>query len=107
MSAWGREREARDARITAGRSLADGKHVAAADAVALLEAVLRPGDRVCLEGDNQKQADCLARALAASPQAEVFFPEVDARVWREVRREPREGFDFVTYEREPHEFTKR
>ena len=42
-----------------------------------------------------------------SPEAEVFFPEVDARVWREVRREPREGFDFVTYEREPHEFTNR
>jgi len=71
VSAWGREREARDARITAGRSLADGKHVAAADAVALLEAVLRPGDRVCLEGDNQKQADCLARALAACDPARV------------------------------------
>ncbi|MCJ2141244.1 malonate decarboxylase subunit alpha [Methylobacterium sp. E-066] len=26
--------------------------------------MLRPGDRVCLEGDNQKQADCLARGLA-------------------------------------------
>ena len=26
----------------------------------LLEAVIRPGDRVCLEGDNQKQADFLA-----------------------------------------------
>lgn len=42
-----------------------------------------------------------------SPEAEVFFPEVDARVWREVRRDPREGFDFVTYEREPHGFTSR
>ena len=30
-----------------------------------MEAVLRPGDRVCIEGDNQKQADLLARALAA------------------------------------------
>jgi malonate decarboxylase alpha subunit len=39
--------------------------VAAHDATALLEAVLRPGDRVCLEGDNQKQADLLAAALAA------------------------------------------
>lgn len=42
-----------------------------------------------------------------SPEAEVFFPEVDARVWHEVRRDPREGFDFVTYEREPHRFTSR
>ncbi|RZL90985.1 MAG: malonate decarboxylase subunit alpha, partial [Variovorax sp.] len=31
----------------------------------LLEAVLEPGDRVCLEGNNQKQADFLARALVA------------------------------------------
>jgi malonate decarboxylase alpha subunit len=31
---------------------------------AFLEAVIRPGDRVCLEGDNQKQADFLAEALA-------------------------------------------
>ena len=36
----------------------------ARDAIALLEAVIRPGDRVCLEGDNQKQADLSAGALA-------------------------------------------
>jgi malonate decarboxylase alpha subunit len=35
------------------------------DVVALLETVIRPGDRVCLEGDNQKQADFLAQCLAA------------------------------------------
>jgi malonate decarboxylase alpha subunit len=34
----------------------------------LLEAVIEPGDRVAIEGDNQKQADFLAGALAkASP----------------------------------------
>ena len=42
--------------------------------------------------------------IAASPQAGVFFPEVDDG-WREVQRTPREGFDFVTYEREPHRIT--
>jgi malonate decarboxylase alpha subunit len=43
--------------------------VDAADAVALLEAVLEPGDRVCLEGNNQKQADFLAETLTrCSPQ---------------------------------------
>lgn len=31
--------------------------------VALLEALLEPGDRICLEGNNQEQADFLARAL--------------------------------------------
>src|SRR5713101_6152852 len=62
MRTW---REARDARIDAGRALAKHKLVKARDAVALLEGVIRPGDRVCLEGDNQKQADFLARCLAA------------------------------------------
>ena len=42
-----------------------GKTVAAGDVVALLEAIIEPGDRVCLEGNNQKQADFLAEALAA------------------------------------------
>ncbi|CAX21703.1 malonate decarboxylase, alpha subunit [Methylorubrum extorquens DM4] len=64
MSGWGRERAARDARIEAGRAHAAGKVVTAANVVALLEAILQPGDRVCLEGDNQKQADCLARGLS-------------------------------------------
>ena len=39
------------------------KRVSKERAVDLLHAVLRRGDRVCLEGDNQKQADFLARAL--------------------------------------------
>jgi malonate decarboxylase alpha subunit len=42
---------------------ANGKIVDAAAVVALLEEVIEAGDRVCLEGDNQKQADFLARAL--------------------------------------------
>src|SRR5262249_43579592 len=55
----------RAARVRAGAAFANGKVVEARKVTALLEAVLRPGDRVCLEGDNQKQADLLARALAA------------------------------------------
>jgi len=45
-----------------------GKQVASEQAVALLNAALMPFDRVCLEGNNQKQADFLARALV---QADV------------------------------------
>ncbi|CAO4184422.1 malonate decarboxylase subunit alpha [Methylorubrum extorquens] len=71
MSGWGRERAARDARIEAGRAHAAGKVVTAANVVALLEAILQPGDRVCLEGDNQKQADCLARGLSQCDPARV------------------------------------
>jgi malonate decarboxylase alpha subunit len=40
-----------------------GKVVASEAIVALLEATIEPGDRVCLEGNNQKQADFLAKAL--------------------------------------------
>jgi malonate decarboxylase alpha subunit len=64
MTVWRKAQSSRDARIAAGSKLAQGKVVNARDATALLEAVIRPGDRVCLEGDNQKQADLLASALA-------------------------------------------
>lgn len=50
-------------RLAAAKGLAKGKIVDAADTVALLEAVLRPGDMVNIEGDNQKQADFLAKKL--------------------------------------------
>ena len=68
---WRRGREARDARIEAGSRLARGKVVEARDATRLMEAVVRPGDRVCLEGDNQKQADLLSSALLAVYPAKV------------------------------------
>lgn len=48
-----------------------GKCVDAGSATRVLAAVLRPGDRVCLEGNNQKQADFLASALAALDPADV------------------------------------
>jgi hypothetical protein len=64
MAEWNKHKQQRDARLAAGAKFASGKLVDKADAVALLEAVIRSGDRVCLEGDNQKQADFLARALA-------------------------------------------
>src|SRR5580658_8262319 len=66
MIDWQSERRARDERIAAGRRFAAGKMVAPKDTTALLEAVIRPGDRICLEGDNQKQADFLAARLAAA-----------------------------------------
>ena len=71
MAAWRKAREMRDTRILAGSKVAAGKIVEGHDAVALLEAVIQPGDRVCLEGDNQKQADLLAGALAGVDVAKV------------------------------------
>ena len=64
-------RRERDQRLLAGACHAEGKRVRREDATALLEAVIRPGDRVCLEGDNQKQADLLAVALATADVAKL------------------------------------
>src|SRR3954453_20456187 len=64
MRDWSTQKAALAGRVAAGRRHASGKAVAVADLPEFLEAVLRPGDRVCLEGDNQKQADLLAGALA-------------------------------------------
>ena len=47
----------------AAEILGDGKIVAAKDVTRLLEAVIHPGDKVNLEGNNQKQADFLAERL--------------------------------------------
>ena len=43
----------------------NGKILDAGHIVEVLERLIRPGDRVCVEGDNQKQADFLSRSLAA------------------------------------------
>jgi malonate decarboxylase alpha subunit len=59
----------RAARLTQAAHLARGKIVEAGDTLALLEAILRPGDRVCIEGNNQKHADFLSACLAkADPE---------------------------------------
>ncbi|RAZ92367.1 malonate decarboxylase subunit alpha [Mesorhizobium hawassense] len=63
MRDWNAKGRDRQARREAGGRLAAGKFIEPSKLVAFLEAVLKPGDRVCLEGDNQKQADLLAKAL--------------------------------------------
>ena len=64
-------RRARQRRLQAGAQYAQGKRVSRQNATALLEAVIQSGDRVCLEGDNQKQADLLAVSLAAMDSNKV------------------------------------
>ncbi|WP_428668533.1 malonate decarboxylase subunit alpha [Reyranella sp.] len=70
-ASWHRGRDARNARLEAGAKVAKGKIVEMRDATHLLEAVMRPDDLVCLEGDNQKQADVLSAALLAADPAKV------------------------------------
>lgn len=62
------DRRERLARVGA---LATGKQVDAAQVVSLLEALLQPGDRVCIEGNNQKHADFLSACLAQVDPARV------------------------------------
>lgn len=62
---WNRRQTNKEQRLERAAALGgpSKKIVAADQVVALLEAVIEPGDRVCLEGDNQKQADFLAAEL--------------------------------------------
>lgn len=55
----------------AGSLFKQGKEVAAEDTVALLEAVIRSGDRINIEGNNQKQADFLAECLCQINQEKI------------------------------------
>ncbi|WP_199265506.1 malonate decarboxylase subunit alpha [Alcaligenes faecalis] len=74
-SNWNLKNQARQQRLQrASRALGDslqGKICSTDTASALLEAVLQVGDRVCLEGNNQKQADFLADALVGVDPAQI------------------------------------
>lgn len=61
----------RHRRIASGSRFARGKVVQRDALPEFLEAVLLSGDRVCIEGDNQKQADLLAVALAGLDAARI------------------------------------
>src|SRR6218665_783385 len=68
---WTHRAEHRAERLARAAHLACGKQVAAGQLVALLEALLRPGDRVCIEGNNQKHPDFLSSGLARVDPARV------------------------------------
>jgi malonate decarboxylase alpha subunit len=67
----GADRAARPARAIRIRGTG-GKLYPADRATELLEAITEPGDRVTIEGDNQKQADFLAAALAKADPAQLY-----------------------------------
>jgi malonate decarboxylase alpha subunit len=62
---WDTRRQAKAQRLRDAAEYADGKVADPAHLTDLLQTVIHPGDRVALEGDNQKQADFLSRSLAA------------------------------------------
>lgn len=61
----------RHARLERTAGIAAGKFVAADKMVQLLEAVIECSDIVCVEGDNQKQADFLSKCLAGMNPAKI------------------------------------
>ena len=68
---WDSLARSRAGRLARAASLAAGRLVSADHIVQLLEAVIEPGDRVCIEGNNQKQADFLARSLVKTDPARL------------------------------------
>ena len=68
---WDTLERDRQARLERAAPWARGHEVAAGDVAELLHALLEPGDKVCLEGNNQKQADFLAQTLADLDPARV------------------------------------
>ena len=58
-------------RMKRAEALIDGKWAREGEMVSLLEALIEPGDRVCIEGNNQKQALFLAKSLAKVNPAKV------------------------------------
>src|SRR5690606_17435677 len=70
MKQWNTLADSRRQRMARGLAVT-GRIADPAKIVALLEAVIESGDRVCLEGNNQKQADFLASALCKVNPARV------------------------------------
>lgn len=68
---WDSLRQSRARRLERAASLGFGKEIPVDRIIDLLEAVIQPGDRVCLEGNNQKQADFLSESLADCDPARI------------------------------------
>ena len=68
---WATRLADKRARLAAVAGFVDGKVIDASRLRETLEAVLRSGDRVALEGDNQKQADFLSRTLVQCDPGKV------------------------------------
>ena len=69
---WDHLRQDKQERLSqAAQYVSSGKTVPAKNTTKLLEAVIRPGDRVNLEGNNQKQADFLAEKLCKADKEKV------------------------------------
>lgn len=69
--AWSRRRAKKAARLARIAPWMKGQVLATSAIVEALQTLLEPGDAVALEGDNQKQADFLSRALVQADPTRV------------------------------------
>lgn len=70
-TSWTRKRDEKKRRINAVQHLAEDIFIKGQHLVEALHVLIQPGDRVVLEGDNQKQASFLAKALLQLDPAKV------------------------------------
>lgn len=68
---WTTRRDEKARRLAAIAGWLEDGILPAARTTEALELLIRPGDRVALEGDNQKQADFLSRSLARADPAKL------------------------------------
>ncbi len=68
---WNKQLKIQTKKIKSTAGFCKGKFILAADAKKLFEIVISPGNRVCLEGNNQKQADFLSKVLASVDNSKI------------------------------------
>ena len=61
---WTKRRHAKQLKLEMANQYIDGVVIPTQDIIKVLETLITPGDKVVLEGNNQKQADFLSRSLA-------------------------------------------
>ncbi|CAG68592.1 MULTISPECIES: malonate decarboxylase subunit alpha [Acinetobacter] len=61
---WTTRRQSKQLKLEMAQKYSDGVVIPTQDIIKVLEILITPGDRVVLEGNNQKQADFLSRSLA-------------------------------------------
>ena len=71
MRNWSSRRDGKSSKLAAVAAHARGKILEPEAIVKVLEGLIHPGDRVALEGNNQKQADFLSRSLVKVDPARV------------------------------------
>src|ERR1700733_6001828 len=68
---WSRRRAKKAARLARIALWMKGQVLKTEAIIEALQALLKPGDAVALEGDNQKQADFLSRSLVQVDPAKI------------------------------------